>query len=675
MRFTLIEPDPHHGQEFGCIAGEPRVAVVVGRAGLARRGVQEAAPAGAGAGAVFDRGSEEMGQQIRRVGIDPLFRAQPVFLDDRAGAAGNPGYGRRRDERALIGQRAVGDPDVERRDLDRPQRKGRIGRERSGEAESKRGLARRFQADLLSDARRGSVHGAGQRRLQTDEAVVPISVIARAPLLILVEPRKGRVLDEPRRQIPAVLPFPLVLDRGEKHDRFEDRTGLPVRLGDAVELRVLIVAAADHRQDMAGLRLDGDQARLQLLVRLIPFEAGMRFLDRGQPLLHRLAGEFLQSHVEGREDVEPRLGQGPGRIAVLQPFADEVGKIRGLVPFRRRRTPAEVFLHGRARLVGREVPPFRHASQHVVAAPERALGVPVGRVPVGRLDHAGQDRGLSGRQVARRFPEIEAGRFPDAEDTLGAALAQIDLVQIVFEDLQLGVMSLDNQRNAHFGQLALHGTVLRQKEVLHQLLGDRAAALNGSPSQHVGPTGPQDAPEVDAVMLEKALILGRQHGFHEQGRHVVELDDPAFFDGPRVQPGDDLGLGFDDGEFGLVIEVHQPLDPIPGHRHADPLGAAPPAGHAGLAEEDLQVAGRGVLPVLSARLNGMRDAVIFQPFELIGQRGLFEIESGVEEYRTGVDFGWDRPVVVGEARHDFALQLVDELPAPHARRDQQDQKE
>ena len=128
MRFALIEPDPHHGQEFGRIAGEPRVAVIVGRAGLARRGMQEAAPAGADSGPVFDRGGEEMGQQIRRVGIDPLFRAQPVFLDDRAGAAGNPGDGRRRGERALIGQRAVGDPDVERRDLDRSQGKRRIGR-------------------------------------------------------------------------------------------------------------------------------------------------------------------------------------------------------------------------------------------------------------------------------------------------------------------------------------------------------------------------------------------------------------------------------------------------------------------------------------------------------------------------------------------------------------------
>ena len=55
-----------------------------------------------------------------------------------------------------------------------------------------------------------------------------------------------------------------LLERGGKQERLECRTGLTAAAGRAVECRPLVVAAPDERQDVAGVRIDRHERRLQL---------------------------------------------------------------------------------------------------------------------------------------------------------------------------------------------------------------------------------------------------------------------------------------------------------------------------------------------------------------------------------------------------------------------------
>ena len=109
------------------------------------------------------------------------------------------------------------------------------------------------------------------------------------------------------------------------------------------------------------------------------------------------------------------------------------------------------------------------------AARAAAAVAVAGRVePRRRLQQAGDDRALVEVEPARRFAEIAVRRGIDA---IGAG-AEIDPVEIDFEDLVLGEAVLEPQRQQGFADLAAEAPFRRQEQVLGELLGDRAAALD-----------------------------------------------------------------------------------------------------------------------------------------------------------------------------------------------------
>src|SRR6185295_981154 len=99
----------------------------------------------------------------------------------------------------------------------------------------------------------------------------------------------------------------------------------------------------------------------------------------------------------------------------------------------------------------------------------------------GRLDQTREERRFRERHVARGLAEVALRRRLDAV----SAGAEIDAVEIEVEDLVLGIFPLEPYREDHLLQLALHGALLRQEQVLGELLRDGRAALRYATMQHV----------------------------------------------------------------------------------------------------------------------------------------------------------------------------------------------
>jgi hypothetical protein len=128
-------------------------------------------------------------------------------------------------------------------------------------------------------------------------------------------------------------------------------------------------------------------------------------------------------------------------------------------------------------------------------------GLPV--VLVRRLEQRGEIGALLDRELLGVDLVVGLGGGLDA---VGAA-AVVAGVDVPGEDVVLGLLAVQLQRDDHFLQLARDGLVLRQVEVLDVLLGDRRTALRALAGQRVEQAA-GGALEVDAGVLVEGLVLG-----------------------------------------------------------------------------------------------------------------------------------------------------------------------
>ena len=119
-----------------------------------------------------------------------------------------------------------------------------------------------------------------------------------------------------------------------------------------------------------------------------------------------------------------------------------------------------------------------------------------------------------------RLAKVEPGGLAHPVDCRGAALAEIDLVEIALEDRLLLVTGLHDQRHRGFLELALETAFRGQEEVLDQLLRQCAAALANPTGAEVDPQGPDDAAEIDPAVREEALILDGEDRVDQVLRHT-----------------------------------------------------------------------------------------------------------------------------------------------------------
>ena len=175
--------------------------------------------------------------------------------------------------------------------------------------------------------------------------------------------------------------------------------------------------------------------------------------------------------------------------------------------------------------VGRDELLFSHRAQHDVA-PLAAPGRGGKRRPVvRRLNHAGDSGRLAERQVGDVFAEVESCGFGDPVHGKRTALAEIDVVEIQLEDLVLRCLALEDDRHVLLGELALERLGGREEKVLHQLLGDRAAADQvPAIAAQVGDDRADGPDDVDAGMVVEAAIFDGQHRLHHPRRNRRQRD-------------------------------------------------------------------------------------------------------------------------------------------------------
>src|SRR6516162_7134413 len=101
-----------------------------------------------------------------------------------------------------------------------------------------------------------------------------------------------------------------------------------------------------------------------------------------------------------------------------------------------------------------------------------------------------------------RFAEITLRRPFDA---VGAG-AEIDAIEIKFENLRLSEFVFEPQREHDLLKLAVDGAFLGEEQILRQLLRDGRAALRRAAAKHVGNQRARDAERIDAAMGVEAAI-------------------------------------------------------------------------------------------------------------------------------------------------------------------------
>ena len=138
-----------------------------------------------------------------------------------------------------------------------------------------------------------------------------------------------------------------------------------------------------------------------------------------------------------------------------------------------------------------------------------------------RLRHRREVGGFRDREFVHRFVEIDQRR---RADSVGAE-AEIDFVQIQFEDAVLGISALDPHRQQRFLDLARERNLVGQQEVLGDLLGDRRGALRTlvrTEILRIQHHGARHAGEVDAAMLVEVLVFGGEEGVDDEFRHRLD---------------------------------------------------------------------------------------------------------------------------------------------------------
>jgi hypothetical protein len=270
------------------------------------------------------------------------------------------------------------------------------------------------------------------------------------------------------------------------------------------------------------IRIGGRTLRPHAVGASAPFHIGDILQGLGLSS-HRIFRRLLQGWVErgvyrqaGRIELDPFLFR-PGGQPSTHMFGEMAGRRRWISLALE--TDAEIPCAPSLVLRWRQAVLVDHLCQHQIAARLRAFRMQHGIVVISPLQHANQGGGLRHIQVACRFPEVGARRHFDAE----RVVQERDGVEVGFQDLVLAVGALDFHRRDDFLELAAEiarASDFLGKQIARQLLGDGRSALRiaACGMKH----GRQRASKVDAAMLVKTPVLGRDQRIDHRRGNLIE---------------------------------------------------------------------------------------------------------------------------------------------------------
>ncbi len=291
---------------------------------------------------------------------------------------------------------------------------------------------------------------------------------------------------------------------------------MPQRVGRAIELARAIVAPADDRaHEAVGLR---DHCRSLMRVKGRRVDA--------QLILDDAFSLELQVRVEtGSHDQHAIVAELPLLGERLDLVVGEIEIPIGTAMF-------GVIDGGRGIAPGRINLPLGHeagvdeVAQDVVGPRARRRQIDVRRVLRRRLEQPGEHRRLGQIDVAGGLAEIILRRRLHAE----RAASHVGAIEIEAEDLFLGQMMFEPEREVRFLDLARDRTLVGQEHILGELLGDRGAPLHDASGVRIDGERAQRPDHVDAEVAEEAPILGGENRLDEMVGQFVERDRVVMLD-------------------------------------------------------------------------------------------------------------------------------------------------
>ncbi len=540
-RLVVLAEQADRRDQVGRVAGEPGRLVVVGGTRLARdllsvpRGV---ALHGALGRTVVDHAGQHRGDRVGGLAADDLL-ADRVGEGDRPGVVLDRLHERRGDLPAVVVEGRVDAGHLQRARAHGAERLRGHGLHVLGvHAEPAGDLHDLGHADVDAHLREDGVDGIVHRPLDGDLPVAPVVLVLRGePDLGAVvddRPLARAVVDRARPDRPAVLGLGVLLQGGGQDDRLEGGGGLVVRAGRVVDVVPQVVLAAVHRDDRARLRVHGGGAgldvrvhrpllRVQLAVQL-PLDGllqGRLLLlvdvqgDGPAPLVDHRLRRFQV--IGGALGDQLLLQRGVGRLHQVAGLALQAGVVLGLLRHRER--------HGVALALAQPAL-LDHVVEDVVpAGPHQPLALVAGDRPVvlvRRLEQRGEVGALLDGEVLRVDLVVGLGGGLDA---VGAA-AVVAGVDVAGQDVVLGLLPVQLQRDDQFLQLARDGLFLRQVVVLDVLLGDGGTTLGALAGDRVQQAA-GGALQVDTGVLVEGLVLGGDEGLLDGLGDLAQVHDLA----------------------------------------------------------------------------------------------------------------------------------------------------
>ena len=260
-RLVVVEPDPDHGQQLRRESHEPCVSKIVRGAGFPGGVEVESGCAHGGAGAFAEHAPHHVRHEVGRIGPRDT-RDGRLLRHDLCRPALDP---KQRTQRALLTR--VAEDGIRRRDVERcgfeyPERNGWKRAWRRTGANTPPEISHTVVPGGFSHFYRRRIARQREGTAEGDLAIVLILIVRRRPRRsVCVERRRFVVHESGRRQCRAVGCGPL--EGGKEHERLEDRARLTARADGPVVLRLVVRAPADHRENIAGARIDRDQRGLR----------------------------------------------------------------------------------------------------------------------------------------------------------------------------------------------------------------------------------------------------------------------------------------------------------------------------------------------------------------------------------------------------------------------------
>ena len=161
---------------------------------------------------------------------------------------------------------------------------------------------------------------------------------------------------------------------------------------------------------------------------------------------------------------------------------------------------------------------LEHPVEHGISLQSRPFRIPERRETIWAANQAGQDSGFRKVQLRGVFPEVGEGRGLNSVTTG----AEVDPVNVQFQNLLLGEVVLDTQRHHRFQKFPAESPTPERQAIASELLGDATRTLFSRSAQYVLDQSAADPAPVNTPMFEKARIFTCKDRFDKIRSDFIE---------------------------------------------------------------------------------------------------------------------------------------------------------